>query len=315
MMPLEGSLMIGRACEIAKVSRAGFYRSFQARAPLEADVALRAAIHRVWLSTRLYGHRRVRAQLMAEGIPAGKEHVLKLMREDNLLCLRKRKFVLTTDSEHGSATYVNLAADLALTAVNQLWVADITYIRLLEEFVFLSIVLDAFSRRVIGWELDASLQAAPTIRALSCAIKARHPPPGIVHHSDRGVQYCCTDYVTLLREHGFKPSMSPPGSPWENGKAESFMKTLKAEEVWLSSYRNMKQARSSIGHFIDEVYNAKRLHSALGYASPEAFETTLASDPDLINRAVAAKPSPAAGSDGTTKRRLHPRKPKRVFKA
>jgi transposase InsO family protein len=203
------------------------------------------------------------------------DRVLRIMREDNLLCLRKKKYVLTTDSQHDFAVYSNLAAELSLTAVNQLWVADITYVRLLEEFVFLSVILDAYSRRVIGWELDESLHAAPTIRALERAIERRHPQPGIVHHSDRGVQYCCKDYLRILREHGFQISMSRPGCPWENAKAESFMKTLKTEEVYLTKYRNYQQAHDSMEHFIEDVYNGERLHSALGYISPAAFEATV----------------------------------------
>ena len=272
MMQLEGSVVIGHACELAKVSRAAFYRSFQERAPRQADMVLRDAIHRVCLSTRKYGYRRVQAQLALQGIYADKDRVLRIMREDNLLCLRKKKYVLTTDSQHEFAVYPNLAAALPLTAVNQLWVADITYVRLLEDFVFLSVILDAFSRRVIGWELDESLHAAPVIRALERAIETRRPQPGIVHHSDRGVQYCCKDYREKLREHGFQISMSRPGSPWENGKAESFMKTLKTEEVYLTKYRDYQHARDSIEHFIEDVYNGERLHSALGYISPAAFE-------------------------------------------
>jgi len=283
MMQLEGRLSIARTCELAKVSRASFYRSFQARAPREADMVLRDAIQRVCLSTRIYGYRRVRAQLIAEGLPADKDRIRRLMREDNLLCLRKKKFVLTTDAEHELEVYPNIATDLRLTAVNQLWVADITYVRLQEQFVFLSVVLDAFSRRVIGWELDEYLHAAPTIRALGRAIASRHPQPGIVHHSDRGVQYCCKDYVGKLREHGFRISMSRPGSPWENAKAESFLKTLKTEEVYLAQYKDYQQARDSIAHFIEDVYNGQRLHSALGYVSPVAFEDNILTDPDIRN--------------------------------
>ncbi len=279
MMQLEGSLTIGRACEVAGVSRAGFYRSLQVRAPRQADTLLRDAIHRVCLSHRGYGYRRVQRQLAAEGLPADKDRILRLMREDNLLCLRKKKYVLTTDSEHDLTVYPNLSADLVLTAVNQLWVADITYIRLLEEFVYLSVILDAFSRRVIGWELDEHLHALPTIRALERAIELRQPGRGVVHHSDRGVQYCCKDYVGKLREHGFLVSMSRPGSPWENAKAESFMKTLKTEEVYLAKYRNYQQARECIAHFIEDVYNTARLHSALGYLPPAKFEAGSVTDP------------------------------------
>jgi putative transposase len=275
MMQLEGSIAIGRACDLTQVSRASFYRSFQERAPRQADMVLRDAIHRVCLSTRLYGHRRVRGQLALEGIHVDKDRVLRLMREDNLLCLRKRKYVLTTDSRHGFVVYPNLAADLVLTGVNQLWVSDITYIRLLEDFVYLAVVLDAFSRRVVGWELDDNLHAILALRALGRAIATRQPPPGLVHHSDQGVQYCCTDYVARLQDHNFRISMSRRGNPFDNAKAESFMKTLKSEEVYLTKYRDFGHAQASIAHFIEDVYNGERLHSALKYKSPAAFEQSL----------------------------------------
>jgi transposase InsO family protein len=197
-----------------------------------------------------------------------------LLREDNLLSVRHKKFVLTTESRHGFVRYPNLAGRMALSAINQLWVADITYVRLTEEFVYLAVVLDAYSRRVVGWELGPTLQASLPLQALDRALADRVIEPGIVHHSDQGVQYCCPDYVGKLLDHGFVISMSRAGTPYDNAKAESFMKTLKAEEVHLKQYRSLEGARQEIGQFIEEVYNRKRLHSALGYRPPEEFEAT-----------------------------------------
>lgn len=208
------------------------------------------------------------------------------MREDNLLCLRKRKFVLTTDSKHELTIYPNLERDLALRGIDQLWVADITYIRLEVEFVYLAVVLDAFSRRVIGWALDRTLEDTLTLSALSRALQQRQPKPGLVHHSDRGVQYASTDYTALLQQQGIRISMSRTGNPYDNAKAESFIKTLKYEEVYRQEYRDLAEARALMGHFLDKVYNQKRLHSALGYRPPAEFEQSLA-EPTARVRALA----------------------------
>jgi transposase InsO family protein len=214
-------------------------------------------------------------------VVANHKRVLRLMRADNLLAVRKQRFVFTTDSRHGYAVYPNLAARLKLTGVNQLWVADITYVRLRETFLYVAIVMDAYSRRVVGWELGEDLRAELALGALNRALADRHIEPGIVHHSDRGVQYCCHAYVEKLRAHDFAISMSRTGNPYDNAKAESFMKTLKSEEVYLHQYRDQEEARASIQRFIEEVYNRKRLHSALGYLAPDAFEQQNLSGPGM----------------------------------
>jgi putative transposase len=288
MMQLEGChLSIEEACAAARVSRTGYYRHFDERAPRQAEVELRDLIQRVALEHRCYGYRRVAAEIRLQGIIVNHKRVLRVMHEDNLLSLRKRKFIVTTDSNHGRLTYPNLITDLKLTALNQLWVADITYIRLLEEFIFLAVVLDAFSRRVIGWELGESLQVQLAIRALERALANRSVPSGVIPHSDQGIQYASEDYLDRLREHGFEISMSRKAAPWENARAESFMKTLKTEEVWLQQYRDCNHARTSIGHFLEDVYNHRRLHSALGYLPPVTFEANFAAQHD--NEEAAAR--------------------------
>lgn len=271
MMQLEG-FRAEHACEVARVSRAGFYRHYEEHEPRQADVELRDAIQKIALANRCYGYRRVTAELQHQGTAVNHKRVLRLMRADNLLAVRKRRFVFTTDSSHTYAIYPNLAARLNVTGINQLWVADITYVRLRETFLYLAIVLDAFSRRVVGWELGEDLRAELALRALDRALADRQIEAGIVHHSDRGVQYCCSAYVEKLQAHGFIISMSRTGNPYDNAKAESFMKTLKTEEVYLKQYRDQEDARASIQQFIEEVYNRKRLHSSLGYRSPHTFE-------------------------------------------
>ena len=233
---------------------------------------MRDAIQKIALKMPAYGYRRVTAELRRQGGTVNHKRVLRIMREDNLLCLRRRKFVVTTDSKHKLPVYPNLAKDLKVTGLNQLWVADLTYIRLQFEFVFLAVILDAFSRKVIGWALERTLEATLTIGALKMAIRCGRVEPGLVHHSDRGSQYADSGYTDLLKDHGVEISMSRRGNPYDNAKAESFMKTLKYEEVYRSEYRDLTDARNQIRRFIEDVYNQKRLHSALGYSSPVEFE-------------------------------------------
>jgi len=215
------------------------------------------------------------------GWKVNRKRVQRLMREDNLLCLRKRKFVVTTESGHGLAVYPNLAGSMEVSGVDQLWVADITYIRLEEEFVFLAVILDAYSRRVIGWELDRTLEDRLTLAALRLALAQRAVRAGLVHHSDRGIQYASGDYIQQLKEHGITISMSRKANPWDNAACESFMKTLKWEEVYRSEYRDLPDARLRIGEFLEQVYNEQRLHSALGYVSPVEFERAQPAEPKI----------------------------------
>jgi transposase InsO family protein len=260
-------------CQLAAVSRAGYYRHLAQHQPDKEDMEVRAAIQEIALAhQRRYGYRRITAELHRRKMQVNHKRVARLMREDNLLSLRHRHYIVTTDSQHSFEVYLNLASRMQLTAINQLWIADITYIRLQREFVYLAAILDAFSRRVIGWALDRTLAARLPLAALAQAIAQRQPQPGLVHHSDRGVQYASRDYIGLLQAHSMTPSMSRPANPYDNATCESFMKTLKHEEIYCRDYRDIDDLRQHVEEFLDRYYNHQRLHSALGYRTPAEFE-------------------------------------------
>ncbi len=270
----ERALALAPACAALGISRATLYR--QRGASAEADTEVRDAIQRIALEMPCYGYRRITAELRRRSFKVNHKAVLRLMREDNLLCLRrKRAFVVTTDSRHTQPVYPNLARDMRLDSINQLWVSDITYIRLAHEFIYLAVIMDAFSRRVIGWALERYLDAELTLQALRMALRTREVTSGLVHHSDRGVQYACADYIELLMASGIRISMSRTANPYDNAQCERFMRTLKYEEVYLSDYDTLAEARTSIKYFLESVYNQKRLHSALGYVPPVEFEQSL----------------------------------------
>jgi transposase InsO family protein len=258
--------------KLGRVSRSGFYRFQDAEPSEDRDMDLRDAIQRIAVEWPSYGRPRITKELRRRGWRVNPKRVYRLMREDNLLCVRRRKFVVTTDSNHGRKVYPNLARNMILTATDELWRADITYIRLRDEFVFLAVILDAYSRRVIGWALDRTLEDELPLTALRMALSHRFVHPGLVHHSDRGSQYASNDYTDLLKVHQIAISMSRKGNPWDNAACESFMKTLKYEEVLRNEYRNLAEARASIREFLEKIYNQKRLHSALGYLPPAEFE-------------------------------------------
>ena len=263
--------------EAVGLSRATIWR--QLRAPStsnEDELELRSQIQTIALEMRAYGYRPITAELHRRGVKVNHKRVLRLLREDNLLCLRQRAFVRTTDSRHSLTVYPNLTRDLVLSNINQLWVADITYIRLLREFIYLAVLLDAFSRRCIGWAISRHIDTQLTLTALQMALSTRSIQPGLIHPSDQGVQYAATDYVAVLHEHKIEISMSRTGNPYDNAKAERFMRTLKYEEIYMNDYETLTEVRASIEHFIETVYNRKRLHSAIGYRPPVEFEGSLA---------------------------------------
>jgi putative transposase len=271
-MQSQGCLTVERMCAASGVSRAGFYRDWEESAPDAAAMALRDAVQRISVQYPRYGGGKVLELLRRDGWAVSLPRVQRLRRADNLLAVRRRKFVATTDSEHDFLVYPNLARNMALTAVNQLWVADITYLRLSAEFVYFAVVLDAFSRRALGWSVGSSLKAALPLAALERAIATRLPAPGLVHHSDRGVQYACHDYIERLEQFDILSSMSRPAKPWENARCERFMRTLKEEEIDCREYHTLAELESNLEEFIERFYNRARLHAALDYLSPVEFE-------------------------------------------
>ena len=254
-----------------------YYKPHTDEAKCKQDADIRDRLEELALHFTRYGYRRMTVQLQREGFMVNHKRVLRLMQESDLLCRSKRRFVRTTDSDHPYPVYPNVYGDTIIIGVDQVWVADITYIRLLHEFVYLAVILDAYSRRVVGWALSRHIDAALTCAALKAAIAERNPLRGCIHHSDRGVQYAAEEYIAILNEHGFVISMSRKGNPYDNAQAESFMKTLKVEEVYVSEYRTFTEVKERIGKFIELIYNQERLHSALGYLSPVKFEQEIKS--------------------------------------
>lgn len=275
------SISVNRAAELLEVSRSGFYKWFQR--PMRPDsgpnleIQIREEIQNIVIEFPGYGYRRVTIELQNRDYSVKEKIVRKFMKEDNLLCVKRRFRLQTTDSNHGEKIYPNLARDLKVTGINHLWVADITYIQLLKEFVFLAVIIDVFSRRCIGWELSRYIDTDLTLNALRKAFRTRKGDnlKDLIHHSDQGVQYASKEYVDCLKRYGILISMSRKGNPYDNAFAESFIKTLKCEEVYLNEYGTFNDALANIDRFIEEVYNSKRLHSSIGYKSPINFEKAL----------------------------------------
>lgn len=267
-----GGLSVRQRCRIARVSASAYYaRSEQSKSGISDDGML-AQIHLVLEEFVGYGYRRVAKELQKTGIGVNKKRIQRLMQEHHLQCRRKRRFVRTTDSKHSLPVYPNRIRDMEIERPNQVWAADITYVRLVRGFVYVAVLLDLYSRKTIGWALSNSLHAELAVSALKMALQTRRVQPGLIHHSDRGVQYACGSYVNILHNHGITISMSRKGNPYDNAKMESFMKTLKVEEVYLNEYETELEARRNIKNFIETMYNKKRLHSSLGYYSPVEFE-------------------------------------------
>jgi putative transposase len=269
---------VRQMCQLLSVSRSWLYEKplvkAASKAASEQDTLLRDAIEKLCLAFPGYGYRRVTAQLHRDGWTVNHKSVLRVMREESLLC-RLQKAFRPPPAGSTKAAYPNLTQDLVVTRLDQVWVVDMTYIRLPQGFVYLACVLDSYSRRVIGWHLSRDVDTRLTLAALNSAIVSRRPQAGLIHHSDRGVQYASGEYVSRLSEIGACPSMSKAGCPYDNAKVESFFKTLKKEEVYLSQYHNFEEARTNLGAFLEDVYNVKRLHSSLGYLPPTEFEAKL----------------------------------------
>lgn len=265
-------ISIRQLCDLFNVSRTWYYTRPSAEETATHDVALRAAIEDIVLAFPGYGYRRVTKHLQREGWTANHKRVLRIMREEALLCQLNRHFVVTTDAGHGLTRYPNLVREVVVARPDQVWQADITYIRLPTGFVYLACILDSYSRRCVGWALSRTIDTDLTLAALALALSTRQPAPGLIHHSDQGVQYASAAYVERLTAAGVQISMAARGNPYENAKAESFFKTLKGEEVYLNDYQTVHEAEACLETFIEDVYNRKRLHSSLGYVPPVEFE-------------------------------------------
>ena len=257
-----------------ELARSSFYYHSKESDPaiVKGDMDILDRIEAICLDFHGYGYRRITQQLHYDGFQINHKKVLRLMRESDLLCRIKRKWVRTTDSNHGLPIYHNLIKDRAITGINQVWLADITYIRIRHGFVYLAAILDAFSRKVIGYAVSRSMDTNLVLAALQMAVANRKPGIGVIHHSDRGVQYASFEYTDVLKEHGFEISMSGKGNPYDNATMESFFKTLKHEEVYLYEYETLSDVENRLPYFIEQVYNIKRLHSSLGYMSPVKYE-------------------------------------------
>ncbi|MBA2443584.1 MAG: IS3 family transposase [Rubrobacter sp.] len=266
------AMSMEKLCDLMGVSRSWYYERPSGTKKLKKDVALRDAIERIVLEFSGYGYRRVTAALRREGWSVNHKRVLRIMRHESLLCQLERRFKVTTDSAHSFRRYTNLIKGIEINDLDQVWVADITYIRLPTTFCYLAAIVDAYSRKCVGWHLSRFIDTRLTLRALEMALAARRPAAGLIHHSDQGVQYASSEYVLRLKETGALISMSSVGNPYENAKAESFFRNLKMEEVYLKDYRDFEEAKENIGGFIEEVYNENRLHSSLGYLPPVEFE-------------------------------------------
>jgi putative transposase len=267
-----GALSVARMYHALALNRAAYYRWRDRREEPTSEVELRDQLQRLALEFPTYGYRRTTHELRRRGIAVNHERVRRPMREDKLLCLRHRGFVRTTDSRHALLAYPNLVPELVVNGPDQLGVAGITYIRLQREFIYLAVILDAWSRRCIGWALDRHLETELALAALRMALSTRQVRAGLIHHSDRGVQYASQAYTRILKAHKIRISMGRRGNPYDNAQAERFIRTLKYEEVYLFEYQDFSEAYAHVGYFLEEVYNHKRLHSALGYRPPVEFE-------------------------------------------